>query len=272
MTFDKHKPWPAPKTVRVYKKSNPYHAAEIAVLPSHLQTNYEIGEYLNNKIPDFSHWCTALSEDKPTIRYDVDEFLTIHPDCNMPTNIENNNPFHPTGNQTVIIDTVRSLMFWIRPIYSDKKYRLICSNYIIHENLILAPPVKTEDFDDIKSAWSTMLEIKRKPHMAFMAVTTPPSYRMFNKATDAQLLMLPAFDHIEYLEKQIAELKPALDAYKRTGWEPCDYNSLSYYKDRAERLGAENKELKSQLISAIKAKEHVDEERTTLIAMLNTNL
>ena len=108
--------------------------------------------------------------------------------------------------------------------------------------------------------------------MAFMAVNTPPACRMFNKASDAQLLILPAFDHIEYLEKQIAELKPALDAYKRTGWEPCDYNSLSYYKDRAERLETENKELKKLLASAISERDRAVDDKSTLIAMMNTNV
>lgn len=274
-------PMPASKTVCIYLKSG---QKQIAVLPEHLQNNHDIGYWLENNVPNFDRWCYAPDDAMPEIRYDFETFaaennISVHNMSAFHTVSDDDTPFlrqhsrqhHPNNNQTVIIDTVKSHMFWICAM-ANGKHRICCNHYIIHQNIILAPPIMTEDFDDAKSAWATMLEIKRRPHMAFMAIITPPSVRIFNQTTDTELLLLPALDHINHLEKQISDMKPALDAYKRTGWEPCDYSQMTYLKRDNDRLRQENEELKTQLTQAIAATEKLHDDKASLLAMMNANM
>lgn len=184
-------------------------------------------------------------------------------------------PFKPQTGQTAVIDTVKSQIFWIRTLTGGKnqpkKYRLCNCYFDTEHNVVLAPYIHTEDFEDKRAATQALMNIKQQPHMAYMAIVSPLSFRMFEKITDTQLVMQLPISHIEDLESELAETKSVLNAYRHTGLEPCDCNNLSYWKDKAERLESENQKLIFELENAIKAKEHAEEENATIIAMINTN-
>lgn len=257
---------PASKTVAIWTKDG---SRKIAVLPAYLQSNYDIGYWLQDNIEDFDHWCFAGPSSHIDIRYDLKDFeqeQNLHFDDNP---IISANPFYPVCEQTAVIDTVQSRIFWIHKHKDSQSCRLCCNHYLIGKNMILWPALITEDFDDSKKAWETLLEIKRKPHMAFIAMASQPSYRMFDKLNDVKQLMAPAIDHIMYLESQLAEMQPALDAYKRTGWEPCDYSLLSHYKNETERLKSENQELQERLIKALERNTKLEAENANLVDLMN---
>lgn len=242
-----------PKTVRIYLKSGEY---KIAVLPDHIQTQYEIGTWLQNNITDFHHWHLATPNDMTdpnTIRYDLQEYLTTEQKSISDIDIVNiKTDFTvPQSGRTVILDTIHSRMFWV---YADAcgKYILRCNYYLLDQNVLIAPHIIEDAFDDPHKAWSVMLEIKRKPHMSFMSISTPPALRFFNAKSDIDSIMALATSHITYLENQITDMKPALDAYKRTGWEPCDFHHLTSLKTENDNLRQQNSQLIEQLTATMK--------------------
>lgn len=264
---------PASKVVYIQSKNG---EAKMAVLPAHLQSNYDISNWIQQKMPDAQNWWSTTEPSSDAIRYDLIEFAEASgttPENLQFTNGRTDKPniLHPEPGQTVILDTVQSRMFWIHSM-PDGNYLLSCNHYLIGKNILITPALMTEEFSDLKTAWNIMQQIKCRPHTAYITITSKIPHRTLDPNIDIFDIQHPALEHIRYLEKQIAEIKPHLDAYKRTGWEPCDYSSFTYWKEKAEQMERENKTLMSRLVGALTEKERAQEQNATLIAMMNSNL